>query len=80
MSWGVRGRVFLCVCSFLYLSESARSMFFSSKNSVLGSLPPHYYEYHDFERQLPQHDHSLPAPEGKHAKFVFMKNHVVGML
>ncbi|THV07951.1 hypothetical protein K435DRAFT_772286 [Dendrothele bispora CBS 962.96] len=37
--------------------------------------PPLYEEWHAYERSLPQHDLSLPPPEGRAAKFVFMANH-----
>ncbi|KIK49046.1 hypothetical protein CY34DRAFT_797425 [Suillus luteus UH-Slu-Lm8-n1] len=39
-------------------------------------LPPLYEEYHDFERSLPQHNLSLPFPEGRDAKFFWAANHV----
>jgi hypothetical protein len=42
-------------------------------------IPPSYALYHERERQLPQHSLSLPAPEGKHAKFFWAKNHVHGV-
>jgi len=38
--------------------------------------PPHYYEFYEYERNLPQHNPDLPAPEGMHAKFFWVKNHV----
>ncbi|KIK92982.1 hypothetical protein PAXRUDRAFT_34289 [Paxillus rubicundulus Ve08.2h10] len=40
------------------------------------SLPPLYEAYHDFERHLPQHNLSLPFPEGRDAKFFWPANHV----
>jgi len=42
-------------------------------------LPPTYQEYIDYERNFPQHDLSLPSPEGRHAKFLWVRNHVTGM-
>lgn len=38
-------------------------------------LPPLYGLYVEHERRLPQHNHTLPYPEGKHAKFLFIANH-----
>lgn len=42
------------------------------------SLPPLYEAYHDYERHLPQHNLSLPYPEGRDAKFFWASNHVTG--
>ena len=41
-------------------------------------LPPLYESYHDYERHLPQHNLSLPYPEGRDAKFFWAANHVHG--
>ncbi|KAL0955215.1 hypothetical protein HGRIS_004118 [Hohenbuehelia grisea] len=40
-----------------------------------GSLPPMYERFHEYERNLPQHNESLPAPEGKNARFLWVANH-----
>ncbi|KAG9309925.1 hypothetical protein JVU11DRAFT_9957 [Chiua virens] len=40
------------------------------------TLPPLYEAYHDYERHLPQHNLSLPFPEGRDAKFFWVPNHV----
>ncbi|KAG6374801.1 hypothetical protein JVT61DRAFT_4184 [Boletus reticuloceps] len=40
------------------------------------SLPPLFEAYHDYERHLPQHNLSLPFPEGRDAKFFWASNHV----
>lgn len=37
--------------------------------------PPLYPEYTEWERRLPQHNMSLPSPEGEHAKFLWIPNH-----
>ncbi|KAJ7785211.1 hypothetical protein DFH07DRAFT_975793, partial [Mycena maculata] len=37
--------------------------------------PPLYEEYRELERNLPQHNLSLPYPEGTHAKFLWAANH-----
>jgi hypothetical protein len=39
------------------------------------SNPPLYEEYRQRERTLPQHNMSLPYPEGSHAKFLWAANH-----
>ena len=39
-------------------------------------LPPLYRYYHEQELALPQHDPSLPSPEGANAKFLWLPNHV----
>ncbi|TRM65456.1 hypothetical protein BD626DRAFT_488840 [Schizophyllum amplum] len=36
---------------------------------------PLYPKFHEYERRLPQHNPTLPAPEGEHAKFLFIANH-----
>ncbi|KAL4062369.1 hypothetical protein J3A83DRAFT_4110097 [Scleroderma citrinum] len=41
-------------------------------------LPPLYEAYHDYERRLPQHNLSLPYPEGRDAKYFWAANHVHG--
>lgn len=48
-------------------------------NRVDHSVPPLYEKYHDYERHLPQHDLSLPFPEGRDAKFFWVPNHVYSM-
>ncbi|KAJ7024495.1 hypothetical protein C8F04DRAFT_1131254 [Mycena alexandri] len=40
--------------------------------------PPLYEEYHRRERNLPQHNLSLPYPDGSHAKFLWTANHGSG--
>ncbi|KAJ7765284.1 hypothetical protein B0H16DRAFT_1661582 [Mycena metata] len=37
--------------------------------------PPLYEEYRERERHLPQHNLSLPYPDGSHAKFLWAANH-----
>ncbi|KAJ7851503.1 hypothetical protein B0H14DRAFT_2761623 [Mycena olivaceomarginata] len=38
--------------------------------------PPLYEAYHQRERNLSQHNPSLPSPDGRHAKFLWAANHV----
>ncbi|THU88080.1 hypothetical protein K435DRAFT_680488 [Dendrothele bispora CBS 962.96] len=47
----------------------------SSTQLELKELPPLYEEWHEYERNLPQHDLTLPPPEGRAARFLFMANH-----
>ncbi|KAJ7348686.1 hypothetical protein DFH08DRAFT_960060 [Mycena albidolilacea] len=44
-------------------------------NNGLGPNPPLYAQYHQRERNLPQHSPSLPYPDGPHAKFLWADNH-----
>lgn len=37
--------------------------------------PPLYDKYHERERNFPQHNQSLPYPDGSHAKFLWADNH-----
>lgn len=72
----------LSVFCFIALSVvGLLSAFRTGRLDVL-FVGPHstlYDQYHDYERNLPQHDLSLPFPEGKHAKFVWFANHGSGM-
>ncbi|KAF8554311.1 hypothetical protein OG21DRAFT_1440550 [Imleria badia] len=66
-------------CSALVLLYSRRTgedWPASEENPADHSLPPLYEAYHDYERHLPQHDLSLPFPEGRDAKFFWAPNHV----
>lgn len=40
--------------------------------------PPLYERYTAYEKALPQHNESLPFPEGSHTKFIFFANHAWG--
>ncbi|THV05823.1 hypothetical protein K435DRAFT_789854 [Dendrothele bispora CBS 962.96] len=42
-------------------------------------LPPLYEEWHEQEQKLPQHDLTLPPPEGRMSRFLFMGGHVHGL-
>ncbi|KAI0270423.1 hypothetical protein BC834DRAFT_967222 [Gloeopeniophorella convolvens] len=44
----------------------------------LGPLPPRFYEWHEREKQLPQHNADLPYPQGKHGRYVRFSNLVIG--
>ncbi|KAF9244158.1 hypothetical protein BU15DRAFT_86106 [Melanogaster broomeanus] len=48
----------------------------NEENPIDPSIPPLFEAYHEFERHLPQHDLSLPFPEGRDAKFFWAANHV----
>ncbi len=43
------------------------------------NFPPLYKEYYKYERNLPQHDLSLPFPEGATGRYLYPANHVWGM-
>lgn len=38
--------------------------------------PPNYAEWHKIEEALPQHNQSLPFPEGKEGRYVYFSEHV----
>jgi hypothetical protein len=72
----------ILVCLFLFFSRSKTTVPSWLQEQSLAekhSLPPLYEEYHDYERHLPQHNLSLPFPEGRDAKFFWAANHVTGM-
>lgn len=72
----VAGAVFLSILGLLYSYNQESTSFFD----LYDGTPPSYSKYHEHERNLPQHNLSLPAPEGRHAKFFWARNHVHGML
>jgi hypothetical protein len=45
-----------------------------------GSKPPRFYEWHDREKRLPQHDVSLPYPQGREGRYIRFTNQVSGTL
>ncbi|KAI0245903.1 hypothetical protein BJV78DRAFT_1136456 [Lactifluus subvellereus] len=44
-----------------------------------GRRPPRFYEWHDREKQLPQHDPDLPYPQGREGRYIRFSNQVWGM-
>jgi hypothetical protein len=45
-----------------------------------GSNPPRFYEWHDREKRLPQHDVNLPYPQGREGRYIRFTNQVWGTL
>jgi hypothetical protein len=43
-----------------------------------GSNPPRFYEWHDREKSLPQHDPNLPYPQGREGRYIRFTNQVTG--
>jgi hypothetical protein len=43
-----------------------------------GSRPPRFYEWHDREKSLPQHDPNLPYPQGREGRYIRFSNQVAG--
>jgi hypothetical protein len=43
-----------------------------------GSHPPRFYEWHDREKSLPQHDPDLPYPQGREGRYIRFSNQVAG--
>ena len=41
-----------------------------------GSNPPRFYEWHDREKRLPQHDADLPYPQGRGGRYIRFTNQV----
>ena len=44
------------------------------KEMVTGKLPPDYSRFYELERNYPQHDASLPYPEGQNGRFLWVNN------
>jgi hypothetical protein len=43
-----------------------------------GSNPPRFYEWHDREKRLPQHNPDLPYPQGRDGRYIRFANQLVG--
>ena len=43
-----------------------------------GTNPPRFYEWHDREKRLPQHDINLPYPQGREGRYIRFTNQVWG--
>ena len=43
-----------------------------------GTNPPRFYEWHDREKRLPQHDLNLPYPQGREGRYIRFSNQVWG--
>ena len=41
-------------------------------------IPPVYQKYYDAEKQLPQHDASLPFPEGRNGRYLWVSTQMWG--
>ena len=39
-----------------------------------GEQPPRFYEWHDREKSLPQHDLNLPYPQGREGRYIRFAN------
>ena len=50
-----------------------------NKSVVLGTLPPFFREFYETELALPQHDESLPYPEGRNGRFLWINNQSGGV-
>lgn len=48
-------------------------------NTPSGQPPPLYKDIFEYEDSLPQHNKSLPYPEGEHGTYFYPANHVWGM-
>ncbi|KAG0696006.1 hypothetical protein DFH29DRAFT_243008 [Suillus ampliporus] len=70
----------IMICFFFFFSRTKANVPSWLQEQSLAeqhSLPPLYEEYHDYERHLPQHNLSLPFPEGRDTKFFWAANHVI---
>jgi hypothetical protein len=43
-----------------------------------GSNPPRFYEWHDREKRLPQHNPDLPYPQGRDGRYIRFANQLDG--
>lgn len=59
-------------------TTSAEHQVHSQQTIPLFKIPPIYEKYYEQERRLPQHNASLPYPEGKNGRFLLVSNQVWG--
>ena len=45
-----------------------------------GTNPPRFYEWHEREKRLPQHDFALPYPQGREGRYIRFSNQLTGAL
>lgn len=45
-----------------------------------GNNPPRFYEWHDREKLLPQHNVDLPYPQGREGRYIRFANQLCGAL
>lgn len=43
-----------------------------------GSHPPRFYQWHEREKLLPQHDPDLPYPQGREGRYIRFSNQIFG--
>src|SRR6266702_1294655 len=43
-----------------------------------GPNPPRFYQWHEREKQLPQHDPALPYPQGREGRYIRFSNQIFG--
>jgi hypothetical protein len=44
-----------------------------------GPNPPRFYEWHEREKQLPQHNPDLPYPQGRQGRYIRFSNQIFGL-
>ncbi len=44
----------------------------------IGPKPPRFYEWHEREKRLPQHDPRLPHPQGREGRYIRFANQIFG--
>ncbi|KAH9023701.1 hypothetical protein EDB84DRAFT_1508301 [Lactarius hengduanensis] len=44
-----------------------------------GSNPPRFYQWHEREKQLPQHNPDLPYPQGREGRYIRFSNQLFGL-
>jgi hypothetical protein len=47
--------------------------------NITSPKPPSYKELREYERNLPQHNFSLPFPEGRYGRYVRFSNQIRGL-
>ena len=85
------GLLFLATVAFIFRYNHSSTSSVNDPDDLLsylrglpepegGSNPPRFYEWHDREKRLPQHDVNLPYPQGREGRYIRFSNQVWGAL
>ena len=67
----------LCIALYLHISDFQQTWMYvkySVQSKTLPPMPPTYDHYYEMELRYPQHNESLPSPEGREGRFLYISN------
>lgn len=59
---------------YYHYHEHVEAVVQTVKEMVTDKLPPNYERFYDMERKYPQHDITLPYPEGQYGRYLWVSN------